>query len=196
MRGIVVLAALGAALLGPVGAVPRAEGAEDGVATKTGIVRKVDVAASQVVVMVTREMTFTVTEATKIVEGEEAKKLADIKVDAKVAVDYTREGDTRTAKKITILTDKAGAAPAAEAPKEAFQTKTGTVTKVDVAASQVVVMVARELTFTVTEATKIVQGEEAKKLADIKVDAKVTVDYTREGDTRTAKRIAILAGKE
>ena len=190
-----MLALLGVGLVGAGLAALCAEGAEDGVATKTGVVKKVDVAASQVVVMVARELTFTVTEATKIVEGEEARKLADIKVDAKVTVDYTREGDARIAKKITILAGKAGEAPAAEGPKEAFQTKTGTVTKVDVAASQVLVMVTREMTFTVTEATKIVQGEEARKLTDIKVDAKVTVDYTREGQTRTAKNIAILAEK-
>jgi hypothetical protein len=40
-----------------------------------------------------------------------------------------------------------------------------------------------------------VQGDSTKKLADIKVDAKVTVDYTRDGDTRTAKKIEILANK-
>lgn len=101
-----VLAMPGAVLLALAAAALCAGGAEGVVQTKTGTVRKVDVAASQIVVMVTREMTFTVTEATKIVQGEEARKLADIKVDARVAVDYTREGDTRTAKKITILADK------------------------------------------------------------------------------------------
>ena len=94
-----------------------------------------------------------------------------------------------------VLLGLAMAAPGAEEPKERLQTKTGIVKKVDVDAKQVVVMVARELTFTVTDSTKIVQGEEAKKLADVKVDAKVTVEYTREGDTRTAKKIAILADK-
>ncbi len=44
----------------------------------------------------------------------------------------------------------------------------------DASAKQVVVMVARELTFTVAESTKIVQGDQAKKLADVKVGAKVT----------------------
>lgn len=81
------------------------------------------------------------------------------------------------------------------ADSKAPQTKTGTVKKVDVDAKQVVVMVARELTFSVTDETKIVQGDTSKKLADIKVDAKVTVDYVRDGDTRTAKKIAILADK-
>ena len=195
MKRVVLLATLGVAVLGLAGA---ALGAEERVLTKVGTVKKVDADASQIVVMVMREMTFTVTEATKIVQGEEAKKLADIKVDAKVSVEYIRgEADTRTAKKITILpAGEAGAAPVVDQPKEAFQTKTGTVTKVDAAANQVVVMVTRELTFTVTEATKIVQGDEAKKITDIKVDAKVSVDYTRVGDTRTAKKITIFPAEQ
>jgi Cu/Ag efflux protein CusF len=84
------------------------------------------------------------------------------------------------------------ATPAAEEGKGKTQTKTGIVKKVDPAAKQIVVMVLRELTFTVTDATKITQKDEAKKLADIKVDAKVSVEYTRDGDTRTATKIVIL----
>ena len=80
------------------------------------------------------------------------------------------------------------------AEEAATQTKTGIVKKVDTSAKQVVVLVARELTFTVTQSTKIVQGDEAKNLADVKVGARVTVEYSREGDTRTAEKIAILAG--
>jgi hypothetical protein len=49
-----------------------------------------------------------------------------------------------------------------------------------------------ELTFTVTESTKIVLGDEAKQLADVTVGARVTVEYSREGNTRTAGKIAIL----
>ena len=79
------------------------------------------------------------------------------------------------------------------AEETAMQTKTGIVKKVDTSASQIVVLVARELTFTVTEATRILQGGEARQLADVRVVRKVSVDYSREGDTRTAKRIAILA---
>ena len=75
-----------------------------------------------------------------------------------------------------------------EAP---VQTKAGIVKKVDVAAKQIVVMAARELTFTVTDATQIVQGSTAKKIDDIKVDAKVTVDYMKEGEKRSAKKIVI-----
>lgn len=56
-------------------------------------------------------------------------------------------------------------------------------------------MVNRELTFTETDATKIVQGDAVKKLADIKVQTKVTVDYTREGEARVAQKITILADK-
>jgi Cu/Ag efflux protein CusF len=106
MRSVVTLATLGVVLLGLAVAATAAEEPKERVQTKTGIVKKVDVDAKQIVVMVTRELTFTVTDSTKIVQGEEAKKLSDVKVDAKVAVEYTREGDTRTAKKISILADK------------------------------------------------------------------------------------------
>jgi len=96
-----MLATLGIVLLGLARAVPAAE--EGATQTKTGVVKKVDAAANQIVVMVKRELTFAVTEATKIVQGDQAKKLADIKVDSKVTVEYTRNGDTRTAVKITLL---------------------------------------------------------------------------------------------
>ena len=46
---------------------------------------------------------------------------------------------------------------------KAPQTKTGTVKKVDVDAKRVVVMVARELTFTVQDETKIMQGSVAEE---------------------------------
>ena len=77
--------------------------------TKTGKVVKVDLEGKQVVVMVTRELTFSVTEGTVIVEGTQARTLADIKVGAHVKVEYTRADDTRTATKITILRAGAGA---------------------------------------------------------------------------------------
>ena len=83
----------------------------------------------------------------------------------------------------------------AEENKDHVQTKTGIVTKVDMAAKQVTIMVMRELTFTVTDSTKITQGDEAKKFSDIKVNTSVTVDYTRKGDTRTAQIIAIHTNK-
>lgn len=76
----------------------------------------------------------------------------------------------------------------------AAQTKTGIVKKVDAPARQIVVMAARELTFTVTQSTRIVRGDQAGQLDDVKVGARVAVDYLREGDTRIAKKIAILAG--
>ena len=74
----------------------------------------------------------------------------------------------------------------------AVQTKTGTVKKVDAEAKQIVVLVARELTFTVTDDTKILQDEKPAKLADIKVDGKVSVDYVKEGEKRTAQKVVIL----
>ena len=74
--------------------------------TKTGTVKKVDAAAKQVTVMVTRELTFTCTDATKIQQGGAPKKIEDIKVGAQVSVVYVKDGDTRTAQKLVILGDK------------------------------------------------------------------------------------------
>jgi hypothetical protein len=79
--------------------------------------------------------------------------------------------------------------------KDAEQTKTGTVKKVDVDGKTLTVMVSRELTFAVTDKTKITEGGKPKKLADIKVDAKVSVDYVKDGDTRTARKITIQPDK-
>ncbi len=96
---------------------------------------------------------------------------------------------------IMFLGLSAAVAWSAEA-KGVPQTKTGTVKKVDAAAKQIVVMVARELTFTITDDTKIVEGDDAKKLSDIKVDGKVSVTYVKEGETRTASRIVIEKDKK
>ncbi|MCX6553366.1 MAG: hypothetical protein NTY02_20565 [Acidobacteria bacterium] len=68
--------------------------------------KTVDAAAKQIVVMVTRELTFTLTDGTKILRRGEAKKLEDIKVDDKVSVEYVKQGETRTASRVTILGDK------------------------------------------------------------------------------------------
>jgi len=72
--------------------------------------------------------------------------------------------------------------------------KTGVVKSVNVQGKTLVVTAARDLTFAVTDATKIVQGDKALTLADIKVGAKVHVEYENAGDTRTASKITILAG--
>jgi len=104
MKRVVTATVLGLMVLGLSAAVACA--GEGAVQTKTGVVKKVDVDGKQIVVMVKRELTFTVTDATQIVQGNEPKKLADIKVDDKVSVEYVKEGETRTAKKIAILADK------------------------------------------------------------------------------------------
>ena len=75
--------------------------------------------------------------------------------------------------------------------KKAPQTKTGVVKKVDQAAKTIVVMVKRELTFTVTGDTKILQGDATKTLADIKEGDSVTVEYTRDGDNRVALKVSV-----
>lgn len=79
--------------------------------------------------------------------------------------------------------------------KGATQTKTGTVKKVDTDAKQIVVMAARKLTFTITDNTKIQQLDKPVKLSDIKVDANVAVEYVKDGDKRTAKKIVLLKDK-
>ena len=77
---------------------------------------------------------------------------------------------------------------------EETQTKVGVVKKVDLTAGNIVVMVARETTFTVNRDTKIRQGQSSKGLADIQAGANVKVEYTRTGDQRIATTIAILGG--
>lgn len=76
------------------------------------------------------------------------------------------------------------------------QTKTGVVKKVDANAKQIVVMVARELTFTANDATKITNADKEIKLADIEVGATVTVDYVKEGESRIASKIAVTKKEE
>jgi len=76
----------------------------------------------------------------------------------------------------------------------ATQTKTGTVEKVDAEGKTVTVKFeGRALTFSVTADTEIVQGDAVKTLADVKVGAKVTVEYARHSDEkRVAVKITIL----
>ena len=85
-----------------------------------------------------------------------------------------------------------GADAGAKADKSS--TKTGAVTKVDVDGKKLMVMVSREMTFTINAETKIVQGDMAKTLADIKVGDTVSIDYTRaDQETRVATKVAIAA---
>ena len=75
----------------------------------------------------------------------------------------------------------------------AVQTATGVVKAVDAEAKKVTVTVDEaELTVLVTDDTKVVQGDEAKTLADIKVGAKVTVEYTKADAGLVASKIAIV----
>ena len=185
MRGFAVVLVLG--LCGHNACAVRGQEKEN-TQTKVGVVRKVDLAGKKIVVMVARELTFTVTENTKIHQGGKAKALDDIKVGANVKVEYTRAGDIRTATDIAIL--------ATEKKSEGTQTKVGVVKNVDVEGKKIVVMVARELTFTVTENTKIRRGDAAKKLSDINAGTNVKVEYTRTGDKRIATNIAILSDDE
>jgi pimeloyl-ACP methyl ester carboxylesterase len=104
MKEFMMLAALGAAAQAFVLGVLAAE--ESASQAKTGVVARIDPSARQIVVMVTREMTFAVTGSTKIMQGDVVKKLADVSPGARVTVEYTREGETRTATRITILAEE------------------------------------------------------------------------------------------
>ncbi|MBI4864578.1 MAG: hypothetical protein HY815_30630 [Candidatus Riflebacteria bacterium] len=87
----------------------------------------------------------------------------------------------------------ASAQPGRERP--AAQTKVGVVRLVDVVGKRIVVMVARELTFTVTATTRIHQRDAVRGLADVAAGASVRVRYARTGDTRMATNIAIFSAE-
>jgi len=106
MKRFVTLAVLGMMVLGLSSSVVRAGEDKGSAQTKTGIVKKVDVDAKQIVVMAARELTFTITDSTKIQQHGKPMKLSDIKVDANVNVEYVKDGEKRTARKIVILKDK------------------------------------------------------------------------------------------
>ena len=74
--------------------------------------------------------------------------------------------------------------------------KTGTVTAVDVAGNKVTVKTeTNDLVFTVTKETKITEGGKAVTLADVKVGAKVSVTYEKQGEDRVASEIMVTAAK-
>jgi hypothetical protein len=77
------------------------------------------------------------------------------------------------------------------ADEVATQTKAGVIKSIDATAKTFVLKPeARELTFKITDATTYkIDGKEAKMAEVVKVDAKVTVTYTRSGDERTATKV-------
>ena len=80
--------------------------------TKDGIVKSIDAKAKTFVLQRDpRPLTFKFTDATTYtIDGKEAKMDDSLKVDAKVVVTYTRDGEERTATKVEVTTKK-------EAPK-------------------------------------------------------------------------------
>jgi len=74
-------------------------------------------------------------------------------------------------------------------PAEQAQTKTGRVAKVSVETRTVLV---DTVAFTVDDNTKIVQGDQAKTLADVKGGILVRVDYRLEARTQVAVKITLL----
>src|ERR1035437_10133875 len=71
------------------------------------------------------------------------------------------------------------------------QSKSGTVKSVDATAKTFVVnLEARPLTFTVNDKTKFtLDGKESTFEAAVKVDAKVTVSYSKDGEARVASKV-------
>ena len=61
--------------------------------------------------------------------------------------------------------------------------------------TQIVVAAARELTFTITDSTKVQEHGKLVKLSDIMMNANVSVEYAKDGDKRTAKNIVNLKDK-
>lgn len=101
-KRLVMCAVSGLTVLGLMTAVVGAAEENGATQTKTGVVKKVDVDAKQIVVMAVREMTFTVTDSTRIQQHGKPVKLSDIKADANVSVEYVKDGDKRMAKKIVL----------------------------------------------------------------------------------------------
>jgi Cu/Ag efflux protein CusF len=161
--------------------------------TKTGVVRRVDAEGKTIVVMVARELAFTVGKDAQILLDGKPATLADIKVGARVEVTYSFGADhARTASRVSAR----GAVEGEHKPVEAVksQTKTGVVRRVDAEAKAIVVMVTRELTFAVTDGTEIRQGDAARTLADIHVGDTVTVVYSFTPErNRLASRVTIGA---
>jgi len=172
-----------------------AVGGEPGAQTKTGVVQKVDQVAGTIDVMVARVLTFTVNEATRILGQGQPRTLPDIQVGATVTVTYSTDQDrNRIATQIVVDATAAIAATPAVGGEPGAQTKTGVVQKVDQVAGTIDVMVARVLTFTVNEATRILGQGQPRTLADIQVGATVTVTYTFDpARNRTATLITFGA---
>ena len=73
-----------------------------------------------------------------------------------------------------------------------YQVKTGVVRKVDLVTKTIVVMVKRELTFAVTDHTKILQGATPRTLAHIKGGDTVTVEYSFTAErNRVASQVTL-----
>ena len=82
------------------------QGGDEKTQTKEGKVKSVDVAGKKIVVTVARDLTFSVTDETKITQGDKALALSDIKVGSEVKVEYAHKAaDERVAKKITVVKD-------------------------------------------------------------------------------------------
>ena len=78
------------------------------------------------------------------------------------------------------------------------QTKTGVVKSVDVKAKTLVVkLTPRDLTFTVTDTTTFTLDGKPSTLEEaVKEGFKVSVTYTREGDTRMATKVETTTVQE
>ena len=136
----------------------------------------------------TKQISFTVPEEKLTFWNETAKKFEVPQGHWGIRVGASSEDIRLSNDKVGAAKVKAGAAEV----NDPWHPKTGTVQKVDVEAKRIVVKVGRELTFTVTDDTKIEQAGKPANLSDIKVNATVYVEYAKgDGDLRTAKKIVV-----
>jgi hypothetical protein len=55
---------------------------------------------------------------------------------------------------------------------------------------------AKDMTFAVTKETKVTEGDAAKTIADVKVGAHVSVEYTVAGEKLTATAIKVMVPRK
>ena len=89
---------------------------------------------------------------------------------------------------------KAPASATPAAPK--FEKYSGVIEKVDVARKDFSVKSGKEeITFSLTDRTKITEGKKDLSFTDLKKGQEVTVEYTKEGNKSVAEMVSVSAPK-
>jgi len=89
---------------------------------------------------------------------------------------------------------KAPASATPAAPK--FEKHSGVIERVDVATKDFSVKNGKEeMTFSLSDKTKITEGQKTLALADLKKGQEVTVQYTKEGNKSVAQMVSVSAPK-